>query len=263
MLAREREREKRERGEKRGRGGRERADPGRERRQKEKKKSNQCAARTCLVEAQSCKHNAKEAKKRTRAGPKRRKGGRRRRKRREEGKRNPKPDHRKRRNPKTVTRLPISCTESHTNHALRTKQNHIHDKSRRSLRKTLRKKTRRNKNRTPKNKPQKRRTFCRRFRDEKQGFLGPKILPKKPRTPRSEFVAKNSPAKNLRHTELWKIAKTEGRSPEKIPDKNGQHFPLNLRQKSLQNGVAGFVGDFSEQLTLGTALGIRPSVHGI
>ena len=57
-----------------------------------------------------------------------------------------------------------------------------------------------------KNKPQKRRTFCRRFRDEKQGFfanfLGPIIIPKKPRTPRSEFVAKNSPAKNLRHTEL-------------------------------------------------------------
>ena len=53
-----------------------------------------------------------------------------------------------------------------------------------------------------KNKPQKRRTFCRRFRDEKQGFLGPKIFPKKPRTPRSELVVKNSPAKNLRHTEL-------------------------------------------------------------
>ena len=51
-----------------------------------------------------------------------------------------------------------------------------------------------------KNKPQKRRTFCRRFRDEKQGFLGPKNLPEKNPDSRSEFVAKNSPKKNLRRT---------------------------------------------------------------
>ena len=45
------------------------------------------------------------------------------------------------------------------------------------------KKTRRNKIELQKNKAKKRKTFCRRFQDEKQGFLGPKNFPEKTRTP--------------------------------------------------------------------------------
>ena len=65
-------------------------------------------------------------------------------------------------------------------------------------------KTCRNKNRTPKEQQtSEKENFLSPFSGRKTGVFGPKKnSPKKPRTPRSEFVAKNSPAKNLRHTEL-------------------------------------------------------------
>ena len=78
-----------------------------------------------------------------------------------------------------------------------------------------------------KNKPQKKRTFCRRFRDEKQGFLGPKNLPeKKPRTPVQSSSPKTLPKKPKTDRALKNPKNEGGHSPGKTPEKNGQHFPL-------------------------------------
>ena len=238
---REREREKKKKEKEKGRG---RGRPARaERQDKERQETWHDAARTCLVEARSCEHKAKEARKRTRAGPKRRKGGRRRRRRGGGGKQNPKPDHRKLPNPKTATRLPKSYTEAHANHALRSKQ--TTSTTNHGVRcAKLSEKTRRSKNRTPKKQASEKENFCRRFRDRKQGFLGPKNLPERTRTPIPEFSAKNSPIQNLSQIEHFKKKKEGGRSPEKSREKNGQHFQKKKPHRTNGLGVSGFFGGF-------------------
>ena len=114
--------------------------------------------------------------------------------------------------------------------------------------KTLRKKPAVTKIEFRKNKAKKGRTSFRRSQDKKQGLLGPKN-PQKPRTPISELVAKNSPARKPKTDRTPKKRKKRGKVSRKNREKkNGQHFPLIHTKKKPDItrgiGVTGCFGEF-------------------
>ena len=99
-----------------------------------------------------------------------------------------------------------------------------------------------------KNKPQKRRTFCRRFRGEKQGhFKGQTKTPKNPDSHSRARCQKLSQTKPKTDRTLKKRKMKGDGLQKRVREKNGQHFPLIHRKnphRTNRLGVSGFFGGF-------------------